>query len=486
MKQSKQILILTALVSMSFTGCASLQPRQAFGEVTDEVEPRTGVRVRWNQGNDSDQAVESATRGLIAQELTVESAVQIALLNNRNLQATLEDLGIAQAELVQAGLLKNPVFSALVRFPEAGAGDANLEFSVSQNFIDLLSMPLRKRVAAAQYDAVKARVADEIVMLARDTQEAFYTAQGSAQMLEMRRSVLDATAAAVDAALRLREAGNITELALTHEQALNGQATLELALTEAQIVSHRERLLLLLGNGSLGEIKIASRLPTLPATDDEIADVESLALEQRLDLAAAKRELNATYASLGVTRQFAWFDDAEIEVEAERETDGEWITGPGVSLPIPIFDTGAARVSVARAQIRQAEHRIHAMFLQVRSQARAGKAAMRAARERVNYFQNSLLPLRQKITRQTQLQYNAMQVGVFELLQAKREEIEAGSEYIESLRDYWIARTDLERAIGGRLASPATPTTSPAAAAAPDASATSPAHQHQDQHQHQQ
>jgi len=126
------------------------------------------------------------------------------------------------------------------------------------------------------------------------------------------------------------------------------------------------------------------------------------------------------------------------------------------------------------------------MFLQVRSQARAGKAAMRAARERVNYFQNSLLPLRQKITRQTQLQYNAMQVGVFELLQAKREEIEAGSEYIESLRDYWIARTDLERAIGGRLASPATPTTSPAAAAAPDASATSPAHQHQDQHQHQQ
>ncbi len=460
---SRLIIAVVSMAGLGIAGCASLEPRQAFPEIASVVQDRTGARAVWNQGTDSDAEVRSALHDMLSKDLTPDSAVQIALLNNRTLQGTYEELGIAQAELVQAGLLSNPVFSALVRFPDAGNGKPDVELSVSQNFVELLSLQLRKNVAAAQYEAAKVRVTGEVLSLAADVKHAFYTTQGAEQMLEMRRSVVDATAASFDAAKRLREAGNTTELSLANEQALYGQARLDLAQAEVQAVKDRERLLVLLGLwGPQSNIKLAHRLPALPPQDVGLDNIESLAVRQRLDLTAAVKELDATYQSLGLTRQFTWLDGAELSVDGERGTDGSWVTGPGVSVPVPIFDTGAAKVSIAQARVRQATERVHALAVQVRSDARSARVEMLAARERANYYQETVLPLRRKITQQTQLQYNAMISGVFQLLQAKRDEIDAGRDYVESLRDYWLARTELERAVGGRLPSGESPSTMPA------------------------
>lgn len=155
--------------------------------------------------------------------------------------------------------------------------------------------------------------------------------------------------------------------------------------------------------------------------------------------------------ALGLAKQFAWLGDAEVEFEAERETDGQWIMGPGLSVPIPIFDTGAARSAGARGQLRQALQRVRAMEIAIRSEARTALAQTEAARARAVYLQQTLIPLRQRITRETLLQYNAMNASVFDLLLAKRAEIETGTAYIEALQDYWIARAELERAIGGKI-----------------------------------
>src|SRR5437764_370828 len=181
-------------------GCPAAPPGRAG------VDPDV---IRWDRDSSDDRAAREAVRGLLAQPLTADAAVQVALLNNANLQATYEDLGIAQADLVQAGLLKNPVFSGQIRFP--ADPKAPIEADVFYDFVSLLTLPLRQKVAAAQFDAAKRRVTGAVLDLAADTPSAYYMLQGAEQMLEMRRQVAQATEASAEAAREIRRAGNITE-----------------------------------------------------------------------------------------------------------------------------------------------------------------------------------------------------------------------------------------------------------------------------------
>ena len=458
---NRRSVIALAVSASALAGCAHVQPRESFPAVAKVINERTGGKPAWNNNSSEDAAAESAVRELLARPLTADSAVQVALLGNHNVQATYEELGIAQADLVQAGLLTNPVFDALLRFPDGGHGGSDLEISVSQNFVTLLSLPLRKKVAAANYEATKARVAGQIIDLSADVREAFYMLQGAQQMAELQQSIVDATAASADTAQRLRDAGNITELNLAGGQALHAQAVLELSTAKADVVKDREKLTALLGLASPDEIKLSEHLPDLPPKEVGLDDVAAVALRQRQDFAASVADLNSTYASLGMKQRYAWLGDAEVRIDTEH--DGGWVTGPGVSVPVPIFDTGAAAVSGANGRVRQARQKLAAMRTQIASDARAAKADLLEARERAEYCHDTLLPLRQRITRETQFQYNGMLASVFQLLQAKRDEVDAAHSYVSALRDYWTARAQLERAVGGRLptSQPNNPTTLP-------------------------
>ena len=145
-------IFITLMCIGVLTGCASVPKEAGFPDVQNIIEQRIGRWVHWNQGTSEDAAVVDAVRSMLQQELTIDEAVQIALLNNRSLQATYEELGIAQADLVQAGLLRNPLFGASFRFPDKTVGghrSTNTEFSVVQDFLDLLVRPLRKKVACS-------------------------------------------------------------------------------------------------------------------------------------------------------------------------------------------------------------------------------------------------------------------------------------------------------------------------------------------------
>ena len=155
-------------------GCTTVPREAGFGDVEKLVAERTTMRVHWNQGTTADQAVEEVIRASLQAELTADQAVQIALLNNRNLQAIYEELGIAQADLVQAGLLKNPVFDGLFRFPDRAPRGPNVELSVTQDFIDILFIPARKKLAASQFEAAKLHVAASVVNLAAEVRSAYY------------------------------------------------------------------------------------------------------------------------------------------------------------------------------------------------------------------------------------------------------------------------------------------------------------------------
>jgi cobalt-zinc-cadmium efflux system outer membrane protein len=471
----KLIIIIAGAVGLA--GCASVPSDAGFGNVQTSVGERSGHLVQWRGRTADDAAVDASVHDLLQKELIADAAVQIALLNNLYLQATYQELGVAQAEMVQAGLLRNPVFSVERRFSGQAA-----EIDLAWDFLDLFFIPLRKRAAGAAFESAKLRVANAVLNAAAETRVAFYTLQGAEQMLEMRRSVVEATQASADAAKRLRDAGNINILALRNEQKLAAQAKLDLAAAEAEVVQDRERLNVLMGVWGVNtEWKIASRLPGLPTIEAPAQGLESQAIAQRLDLAAARQEIEVAAQSLGLVRASRFIPEATIAGHYEHEINPEHSIGPSIALPLPIFDQGQATVARGGALLQQAQLRYAALAIEIRSQARAAYGRMIAARSRAEYYRREVLPIQQQILEQTQLQYNGMFVGVFQLLQAKQAQIDAGREYIESQRDYWIARSELERAVGGRLTHTAgvMPTTGPAESPArPQESQPQPQHKH--------
>jgi cobalt-zinc-cadmium efflux system outer membrane protein len=445
----KVIRNLGLVVSASaLAGCAHVDPNPAFADLARTVHLRTGKRVQWNRGTAEDAQAQAAVASLLSRRLTADSAMQVALLNNRNLQASYEELGIAQADLVEAGLLRNPIFTFEKRFP----GQA-LEADLLKEFIDILLLPLRKRIAAAQFGAAKLRVGHEILSVAAEVRAAFYEHQGDQQLVDLRKTVADATERAAEAALKMHEAGNLRDLDLASEQANHAQAKVEIAKAQANAVQSREKLNKLMGAfGTQTNWTIAPRLSELPGSEVSTAQLESRAIQQRLDLAAARQQFIAEARARGIARTEAILQGAELGGHYEHEIEGGLHSvGPSVNVPVPIFNQGQPASARANARARQAEQRYLALAADIRSDVRAARDKMLLSRRQVEYFKSTALPARTRVTEESQLEYNAMQIGPFQLLQAKQEEVRTGAESVEALRDYWVARADLEKAVGGSL-----------------------------------
>ena len=443
-------VITTLLTGGLVSGCATI-PRQAgFPEVAKTVEQRTGWQVPQYAGAPTAPVAEKI-RDLLREELTPDSAVRIALLNNRALQATLEELGIARADAIQASLLSNPVFSGHARVPE-DAGKTNLELALAQSVVDTLLLPLRRRVARAQFEQTKLQVTDAILRFLVEVKTAYYTAQAAEQLVTMRRTVLQAAEAAAELAQRQFDAGNIRDFDLATEQAAYEEAQVELTRAETEQVATREALTKIFGlSGSdAGSWRMAAMLPDLLATDPKREALETLALRERLDLAAARQELEALRRGLTVAR-FGILPASVAAINTETEPDGDQVTGPMWDVEVPIFDWGQARRGRLKAQLRQSEHRLAALEVAVRSEVRTAAERLAAQRQLVERYRDRLVPLRRQIVESSQRHFNYMLIGAFQLLQLKQQEIAAQLASIEALRDYWIARAELERAVGGQL-----------------------------------
>jgi cobalt-zinc-cadmium efflux system outer membrane protein len=373
------------------------------------------------------------------------------LLNNRELQATYSDLGVAQADLVQAGLLTNPIFDASVMFPVRGGGRPDLELGAAMNFLNIFYIPLRKRVAAARFEEAKTRVSGSVLDVAGRARSAFYTYEADEQMLELRRTVVEALSVSFELTRRLHEAGNISDLSLARERAQLEAGKLALRSAEIAARQSREELNIVMGLwGEQIQWPTRGRLPELQDLPGEIKDIERLALERSIDISAARQRWRAEGEQLGLTRWTALLPDFTAGPKAERN-DGSWEVGPKLDFLIPLFDQGQARSARAISEIRRAQHEHYALAVRVRSQARAARDRLEGAADRALYYRDILLPLHERIVNESQLQYNAMQLSPLELLRAREQQIETAVSYVGALRDYWLARVDVEQLLSGRL-----------------------------------
>lgn len=446
-----------SLGTLLLIGCAV--PKSAgFPDVKQLVADR-GLGVHWNQGGESDRLVAARIAELLERPLTVGVATEIGLLNNPSLQATYERLGVAQADLVQAGLLRNPSLSLGISFPVGGAAATyELEGSLLQDFLDLFMIPLRKRFARIEFASVKLEVAAAVLEQAAMLRRAFYTVQSGQQIVAIRRTFVAMAQAATDLRQRQFDAGNVNEVELVSEKNAYAQAKIDLARAELELLVSQKALDRELGVwGGRVAWTIADGLPDPQPQEWPLDHVESFALSHRLDMQAARTRLGSFAAALTLTGAGV-IGGLEAGGQAHRDADaGTRLVGPSLRLELPIFDQRQAARARLHAQLRQAQQNLDALAIRVRTEVREARDRLLANRALVEFFQQTALPLRQRELALTQLQYNAMQIGLFQLLTTKQRQVNAQREYLESLRDYWLARTDLERAAGSPLPPPAAP-----------------------------
>ena len=435
-----------AVAASLAVGCASAPKDAGFADVRRAVLEETRQPVEWDPSKPVEPLDDARVAPLMTGELTVDRAVQVAFANNRDVQATLEELGIARGDLLAAGTIRNPIFHAEIRF----AGDvANpIEFGLAQTLVDIFHLKNRKRLGRAQFDAARTRVAAAVMHFAGQVRTDYFDLLAARKVLARQDTMMKGQEASTDLARRQHAAGNISDLDLENEQSRYEQAKLDHARAQLEELETRERVISDLGLVQRAELALPADFPSPEPTEPTSAEVEERALARRLDVRIARSEIEAAERGIPIARTL-FLEEAELGVHHEREPEGLTTTGPEITGPIPIFDRGAADRTRARAMLRQAQQRLAAISVSARSEARSALERLREARARVDYLRDVVIPRRDRILRLTQLEYNAMLLGVFHLIEARQNLAQAQREHIVAERDYWVARTELDTAILG-------------------------------------
>ena len=440
--------IYAQLLLILFFGCTSISEKMGLLEVQEFIRNGSGQAIPIS-GVLSQEMTEKIDSLLLGQ-LTVDAAVKVALLNNPIIQVIYYDLEIAYADVIQAGILGNPTLSAFVLNSQEDTGK-HTEISIEQNVLDLLLLPLKKKLARAEYQQVKLQVGHAVLEIIKDTKTAFYVLQANRHMMTLQKDVLKAAEAAAELAERQYKAGNINTLDLASHQVALHDAQLKWMENEAELFSNRENLRKLLGlTGASQKLNIEADLSTLPSSDPDLSEVIQTALAQRLDLAVAQQELVILKKALFLARTEAVLDISGSVVK-ESTPDEDAHVGPGIELDIPLFDRGQAQVARLKAQLSQSEKQIEVLKQEIRSEIRIIHNQIDTKRKAVEYYRDIIIPVHEDVVQASQKEYNFMLLGAYTLLEVKQDEINARRNYILTLRDYWILRTDLEHAGGVEL-----------------------------------
>ena len=442
------IWVAISVVLLGLGGCASFSGDGGYGFVEATAKERINKEVKWIKSDADADSVQATVKVLLAKPLTVEDAVQIALLNNRGLQAMYGELGIAEADLVQAGRLKNPGFSYR---NVHGDGEFNIERALTFNFAQLITMPLATKLERRRFEATQLRVAAEVLQVAIQTRKAYFNAVSARQTASYMTDVKISAEAGAEIAQRMAGVGNWNKLNQAREHVFYAEATARLARAKLASVSQREQLTRLLGVwGADTKYVLPDRLPDLPKLPSDLGDVESLALRQRLDIRAMRSDMEGLASSLGLSKATRFINVLELGPSEVRDSNAPIKRGYQISVELPVFDWGTARVARAEATYMQAVNRAAEVAINARSDVRETYAAYLTAYELARHYRDEIVPLRKQISDENLLRYNGMLISVFELLADAREQVASVNSYIDALRDYWLADAELQMAFVGK------------------------------------
>ena len=436
-------------------GCASFSTDGGFNAVAQLTKERVGQTPNYQRTPEQVNSAKARVAELLKQSLTADSAVEIALLNNRDLQASYADLGIAESDLVRVGRLANPSF----RFGRLSNGIATeIDRAVIFDVLGLLTMPLAKQAEQGRFEQAQLQAAFETVGVAGEARKAFFEAVTGQQLVGYFAQVKEAADASNELARRMFAAGNFNKLAQMREQSFYSDATTQLARAQQRVVAARERLTRILAlSGEQLDFKLPDRLPDLPDAPAEPKNAEQTAMDKRLDVLMAKRSTEATAKSLGLTKTTRFINVLNVGYQNKSNTGEPRINGYEIELELPLFDFGTARIARAEATYMRSVNRTAQVAVNARSEVRESYSAYRTAYDLARHYRDEVVPLHKRISDENLLRYNGMLASVFELLADSKDQIAAVTGAVEALRDYWVAETNLQAALTGRTPGSAQP-----------------------------
>ncbi|MBE2261804.1 MAG: TolC family protein [Burkholderiaceae bacterium] len=453
MKRATRIWLLAASAAL-LTGCAGVSMDEQRATVSRLAEGRTGgvaitaTQLASSQGTQTDQRVTA----LLAAPLGADAAVEIALLNNPALQASLAGLQMAAAERVQAGTLPNPHF-AFGRLVEGNL--VEWERALGFNLFAVLTMPWRIQWQDGQLALAQLRTAQDVVRLAADTRKAWVQAVAAEQVARQTQTAMEAMQAAAELARRMTRVGNWSTYQQAREELALAEATAQLARARQAAFAARENLTRQMGLwGEQIGYTLPERLPDLPKAPEAATDIESMALRERLDVRAARDEAQFVADNLGFVKVTGVISGLDLGLVYNTNIDNaagaqDIKKGWGLELPIPLFDWGGARNARAQGQYLQAVARVRDVAVRARSEVREAWHGYRTAWDLARQYRDTMVPLRKRMNDEVVLRYNGMLMSAWDLLADTRQQALTVARAIEAERDFWLADTDLKTALSG-------------------------------------
>ena len=443
--RSRRTGLFLGLLALALGGCASLAPDTRLNAVQGLTKERTGQELRWNRTEGDTAGIRATVRQLLTRPLSVDDAVQITLINNRGLQATYADLGIADADWVATSWPRNPSFS----FSHLqGGGIKEIERAFTLNVAGLLVMPLTIRMEGGRLASTQLAVAAQVLDIAAQTRRAYFRAVAAAQTAKYMQQVQVAADASAELAQRMMKAGNWSKLDQAREKVFYTEATAKVVRAQHAALAAREALTRLLGlSGEDTKFQLPERLPELPSEIGDASDLEAKALQNRMDVRAAKQDAASLADSLGLTKATRFINVLEVGYKTKSDSDVPLKRGYEIELELPLFDWSGAKVAKAEYLYMQSVDRAAEVGTHAQSEVREAYSSYRSAFQLAQHYRDEVVPLRKQISDENLLRYNGMLISVFELLADAREQVQSVNASIEALRDFWLAATDLDSAV---------------------------------------
>jgi outer membrane protein TolC len=333
--------------------------------------------------------------------------------------------------------------------------EIEIEKRIVANILALATLPARAKIASARFHQAQLRAVEETLRVAAEARRAYYRAVAAAETVAFLAQAQSAAETAAKLSTRLGETGALNKLDQAREQVFYAEITAQLATSRQLASTERERLVRLLGLwGDDLAFRLSPALPALPRRALARPAVETEAIARRVDLQIARIELDALAKSYGLTGATQFINLLEVagvsKTKRERET-GKRTRDRGfeIEFQIPLFDFGEVRVRQAELTYRQALNRLVEKAINVRSEARDAYRTYRSTYDIAAHYRREILPLRQIISDEMLLRYNAMQIDVFALLMEARQRLNARIAAIDANRAFWLAATDLNAAVVG-------------------------------------
>ncbi len=440
----KRLVLLALLAS----GCATTSMSGDMSSIQDSVSSRSALANLTLPRFDVPESVPEEVDSLLSRPLNAESAVRVALLNNREARAALAEVGIARGQLVTAGLVPNPEVEFEIRDP-GGEQPAQIDLGLELNLSAIFLAPARSGIAEATLDAEKLKAAGSLLDLTWTTRVAFYEVQALQQKLELRLRAFASNQASYETALELSKVGNIPALTLANELTSVELSRVQVAEAENALLDAREALNRKLGlTGKRTEWTLEGPLPPPKALKDgEVTEAKALAAN--LELAELISRAEAASRKVGLAKTESWLPHLSAGFHGERDA-ALWELGGHVTVGLPVFDRAQGKELSARSEYDALRARAEGQALHVRSSVRTALNRAESAGKRARHYSERLLPARQEVLQQTLLQYNAMQLSVFQLLAAQRAVTETAIAQVDATLDAWKARASVELLLAGR------------------------------------